>query len=170
MVHKEVLVFVAHSATMPILVLLGAFLYFSLIQPAVKAGVDHADLGDTRVEAIIFDSLSRRLPQPQFCELVRFAFSDTDAEAFLNRFGFKTESMPYEEYRDAMRLFLSAAMFQIPNFGIAESSGEHTYLYHFEEPSHTQGRHSGSHITANAHFSCTTTRATNTQILQGAPR
>jgi hypothetical protein len=43
--------------------------------------------------------------------------------------------MPYEAYRDAMRLFLSATMFQIPNFDIAESSGPHTYLYHFEEPS-----------------------------------
>jgi hypothetical protein len=43
--------------------------------------------------------------------------------------------MPYEAYRDAMRLFLSTAMFQIPNFGIVESSGPHTYLHHFEEPS-----------------------------------
>ena len=96
-------------------------------------------LGDTRVEAIIFDGLSRRLPQTQFYELVQSAFSDTDAAAFLHHFGFKTESMPYEAYRDAMRLFLSAAMFQIPNFGIAESSGPQTYLYHFEEPSPYQG-------------------------------
>jgi hypothetical protein len=34
-----------------------------------------------------------------------------------------------------MRLFLSATMFQIPNFGVAEASGPNTYLYHFEEPS-----------------------------------
>jgi len=87
------------------------------------------------VEAIIFDSLSRRLPQTQFYELVQSAFSDTDTAAFLHHFGSKTESMPYEAYRDAMRLFLSAAMFQIPNSGIAESSGPHTYLYHFGEPS-----------------------------------
>jgi carboxylesterase type B len=91
--------------------------------------------GDTHVEGIIFDSLCKRLPQPQFYELVRSAFSATDAKAFCYHFGFKSESMPYEAYRDAMRLFLSAAMFQIPNFGVAESSGQHTYLYHFEEPS-----------------------------------
>jgi hypothetical protein len=89
-------------------------------------------LGDTRVEAIVFDNLSRRLPQTRFYALVQSAFSDTDAAAFLHHFGFKTESVPYEAYRDAMRLFLSAAMLQIPNFGIAESPGPHTYLCHLE--------------------------------------
>jgi hypothetical protein len=44
-------------------------------------------LEDTRMEAIIFDSLSRRLPQTQFYELVRSAFSETDAAAFLHQNG-----------------------------------------------------------------------------------
>jgi carboxylesterase type B len=76
--------------------------------------------GDTQVEGIIFDGLCKHLPQ---------------AKAFCHHFGFVSESMPYEAYRDAMRLFLSAVMFQIPNFGVAESFGQHSYLYHFEEPS-----------------------------------
>lgn len=92
-------------------------------------------MGDTRVEAIMFDSVCKRLPQQQFYELVHSTFSAADANAFRYHFGFKCEPLPYEAYRDAMRLFLSATMFQIPNFGVAEASGPHTYLYHFEEPS-----------------------------------
>jgi hypothetical protein len=43
MVHDEVLVLVAHSANMPVLVLLGVSLFLSLVRPAVKARVDYAD-------------------------------------------------------------------------------------------------------------------------------
>jgi hypothetical protein len=76
------------------------------------------------VEGIIFDDICKRLPQAQFHELVHSAFSATDVTPFCHRFGFESQPMPYEAYRDAMRLFLSAAMFQIPNFGVAESFGQ----------------------------------------------
>lgn len=92
-------------------------------------------LGDTGIEAIIFDGLSSSLPQAQFQRLVRAAFSSTRAAEFLQVFGLTSDDLPYEQYRDAMRSFLSLALFQFPNVEIAESFGQHAYLYHFEEPS-----------------------------------
>jgi hypothetical protein len=88
--------------------------------------------GDTRVEGIIFDDLCKRFPQAQFYESVLCVLV-MDVKAFCHHFGFVSESVPYEAYRDTMRLFLSAVMFQIPNFGVAESFGQHSYLYHFKE-------------------------------------
>jgi carboxylesterase type B len=100
-------------------------------------------LGDTGIEAIIMDRLSHSIPQPRFHQLVHSAFSHpNDATAFLQHFKFTSSpDLPYEAYRDALRLFLSAIMFQFPNLGIAESfaladsSSRAAYLYHFEEPS-----------------------------------
>ena len=91
-------------------------------------------LGDTRVEAIILDAMSRNIPQQRFHELIQSAFSPTDAKLFSQNFGFASASS-YEEYRDAMRHFLSVAMFQYSNLRIAESYSGDAYLYHFEEPS-----------------------------------
>jgi carboxylesterase type B len=110
-----------------------------LDQPQPPTRCKAVILGDTRVEAIILDGLSLKIPQPAFHDLARSAFqSPTDASAFLTHFGFTTSpNLPYEAYRDAMRLFLSVAMFQFPNLGIAASfsSAGDAYLYHFEEPS-----------------------------------
>lgn len=94
-------------------------------------------IGDTRVEGIILDRISRAIPLPRFRELIRQSFSATDASAFSTHFGFTSDGLPYEAYRDAMRHFLSVAMFHFPNLGIAESYGQAggAYLYHFEEPS-----------------------------------
>ena len=92
-------------------------------------------LGDSGVEAIIFDALVSSLPQLQFHQLVRVAFSSTQADEFLQTFGFTSEDLTFERYREAMRSFLSPVLFQFPNFGIAASFGPQVYLYHFEEPS-----------------------------------
>jgi len=100
-------------------------------------------LGDTGVEAIIMDRLSHSIPQPHFHQLAHSTFSSpSDATAFLQHFNFTSSpDLPYESYRDALRLFLSVTMFQFPNLGIAESfapsssNSRAAYLYHFEEPS-----------------------------------
>jgi carboxylesterase type B len=94
-------------------------------------------LGDTRVEGIILDGLSRRISQDRFQELIRTSFSTADAEKFANYFGFPTAYLPYETYRNAIRQLLSIMMFQFSNLRIAEtySSAGDAYLYHFEEPS-----------------------------------
>jgi carboxylesterase type B len=108
-------------------------------QPQTPTRCKEVILGDTRVEAIIMDGLSLKIPQEHFHQLAHSAFaSPDDADSFLTHFGFTTSpTLPYEAYRDAMRLFVSAAMFQFPNLGIAESYGPagNAYLYHFEEPS-----------------------------------
>ena len=91
-------------------------------------------LGDTRVEAIILDGMSRNIPQQRFQELIQSAFSPADVKSFSTLFGFASASS-YEEYRDAMRHFLSALMFQYSNLRVAESYPGNAYLYHFEEPS-----------------------------------
>lgn len=99
-------------------------------------------VGDTKVEGIILDGLSRRIPQARFAELIQAAFSSAaDADAFSQHFGFRSEKMPYEAYRDALRHFFSVMMFQFPNLRIAETFGEvgNVYLYHFEEPSQYAG-------------------------------
>jgi carboxylesterase type B len=94
-------------------------------------------LGDTRVEGIVIDGLSRQIPQARFHELILSAFSAADAEDFSKHFGFTSEDLPYEAYRDAVRKFLSVAMFHFPNLRITETYGQagDAYLYHFEEPS-----------------------------------
>lgn len=92
-------------------------------------------IGDTRVEAIILDALIESIPQPRFRELYTSSFSDP--KGFAASFGFTSENLPYEEYRDKMRYFLSVAMFHYPTLAIAESfypAGD-AFLYHLEEPS-----------------------------------
>src|SRR6185437_6674500 len=48
-------------------------------------------LGDTRVEGIVVDGFSRRVSQARFHELIRSAFSVTDAKDFSRYFGFTSE-------------------------------------------------------------------------------
>lgn len=94
-------------------------------------------IGNTRVEAIIFDSLSRHLLQNSFHEKVLAAFATaSDADLFCKYFGFTlSEEQPFEAYRDAMRFFLSVVLFHFPGLRVTESYGGNAYLYHFEEPS-----------------------------------
>lgn len=88
-------------------------------------------------------SLSHSIPQSRFYQLVHSAFSSpSTATALLRDFHFTTSpDLPFNSFRDALRAFLSAAMFQFPNLGIAESWApvdstiRAAYLYHFEEPS-----------------------------------
>ena len=89
-------------------------------------------LGDTRVEGIIFDGISRSLPQSQLREQAKAIIKDW--RGFLMAFGFTLEDLPYEQYRNALRHFLSAILFQYPNLRIAEGN-PNSYYYHFEEPS-----------------------------------
>jgi carboxylesterase type B len=98
-------------------------------------------LGDTRVEAIIMDGLIQSIAQDKWQDMVSSHFSSpTVAEGFKTAFGFPAfavPELPYEEYRDLMRRFLSVGMFQHGALGVAETfapAGK-AYLYHFEEPS-----------------------------------
>jgi carboxylesterase type B len=98
-------------------------------------------IGNTRVEAIIFDSLSRHLRQSHFHEKVLAEFTTaSDADQFCKYFGFTlSEEQPYEAFRDAMRFFLSVVLYHFPGLRVAESCGGNAYLYHFEEPSPYSG-------------------------------
>ena len=71
-------------------------------------------VGDTRIEAIIMDSLIQSIPQDRFQELIREHFSEIQADKFARHFGFMSEDLPYDEYRDAFRRFLSVSMFHYP--------------------------------------------------------
>ncbi|OOQ83118.1 hypothetical protein PEBR_36572 [Penicillium brasilianum] len=98
-------------------------------------------LGDTNVEAIIFDGLLKRLPQDRFHELVNEAFSVEDAQQLYLKFGFSREPQSEEDFRKAFRLLIGNAFFNYSNVGIAKASKvsdawrDKVYLYHFEEPS-----------------------------------
>ncbi|KAJ5776380.1 uncharacterized protein N7511_001391 [Penicillium nucicola] len=99
-------------------------------------------LGDTNVEALILDAIPENISQEKFAEMIDGAFSDDlIRDDFRKAFGFRTQTQPFEEYRNAVRLLLGSTMFQYPNIGIAraglepESVGRDVYLYHFEEPS-----------------------------------
>lgn len=98
-------------------------------------------LGDTGVEGIVVDGISLKVSQERFRHHVKSIFAATDAEIFCKNFGFTSENVSYENYRDAMRLFLGLLMFQYPNLMIAEhfSNAGSAYLYHFEEPSPYEG-------------------------------
>jgi carboxylesterase type B len=89
-------------------------------------------IGDTKIEAIIMDGLIASLPSAKFHSLVHSSIPDR--EGFLNAFGF-TPNMEETAYRDAMRSFLSVAMFQYPNLLVAKSFPGKVYFYHFDEPS-----------------------------------
>jgi carboxylesterase type B len=92
-------------------------------------------IGDTGLEGIIFDGLSRVIPQDYFRAKALAVFATaSDAEIFFKYFGFVL-GQPYEEFRDAMRFFLSVVLFQFPTLRVAETYGGNAYLYHFEEPS-----------------------------------
>jgi carboxylesterase type B len=93
-------------------------------------------IGDSRVDAIIFDPIVRQIPQKLFRQIINKTFAETsDAEEFCKHFGFTFEEQPYEEFRDAVRFFLSTVIFHFPNLRIAETYNGKAYLYHFEEPS-----------------------------------
>lgn len=101
-------------------------------------------IGDSRVEAIIFDPLIQHIPQKLFQQIVNTTFVDpTSASNFIKYFGFATQEQPYKAFRDAMRFFLSTVIFHYPNLRIAETFGEKAYLYHFEEPSPYPGPANG---------------------------
>lgn len=101
-------------------------------------------VGDSRVEAIIFDPLVRHIPQKLFNQIVSTAFAEpSDAEKFCKYFGFTSEEQPYEQFRDAVRFFLSTIIFHFPNLRVAETYSGKTYLYHFEEPSPYPGPTNG---------------------------
>lgn len=94
-------------------------------------------VGDTRIEAIIMDGLIQSIPQDRFQELIREHFSEIQATKFTRHFGFMSNNLSCDEYRDAFRRFLSISMFHYPALAVAESfsSVGEAYLYHFEEPS-----------------------------------
>jgi carboxylesterase type B len=101
-------------------------------------------IGDSRVEAIIFDPLVQQVPQKLFNQIISTAFVEpSDAAAFCKHFGFTAEEQPFEKFRDAVRFFLSTVMFHFPNMRITETFGGKAYLYHFEEPSPYPGPTNG---------------------------
>lgn len=98
-------------------------------------------LGDTNVEAIIFDGLLKRLPQDRFHKLVDQTFSAQDAQQLCLNFGFTRDPQSEEDFRKAFRLLVGNTLFNYSDVGIANASKDSdawrdkVYLYHFEEPS-----------------------------------
>ncbi|KAJ5665675.1 uncharacterized protein N7477_008123 [Penicillium maclennaniae] len=98
-------------------------------------------LGDTNVEAIIFDGLLKRLPQERFHQLVDVAFSSQDAQQLYSMFGFSRETQSEESFRKAFRLLVGNTLFNYSHLGIANASinsdtwRDNVYYYHWEEPS-----------------------------------
>jgi carboxylesterase type B len=111
---------------------------WDLFQPQALTRCKTIVLGDTGVEGIVVDSVSRNVSQESFHALVRSYISDP--AGFYASFGFaSTPTLSSIEYRDAMRLLFSVVMFQYPNLCIAKSYAGPAYLYHFEEPSPYEG-------------------------------
>jgi carboxylesterase type B len=97
-------------------------------------------IGTTKVEAIIFDGLSRLLPQKYMHAKIGAAFPPADAEIFCKYFDFTPlEEQTPEAYRDAIRFLLSTIMFHYPSLRIAETFGGNASLYNFEEYSPFEG-------------------------------
>ncbi|KAL2069060.1 hypothetical protein VTL71DRAFT_15398 [Oculimacula yallundae] len=116
-------------------------------------------VSNTLVEAIIFDILAALLPQQVFYSKVLAAFPDTtDSSRFIELFGFsfaQGKEMSPDEYRDALRSFLSTVVFHYPSLRVAESfsstyasptkegtekntetdTNTKSYLYHINTPS-----------------------------------
>ncbi|KAG0645237.1 Lipase 3 [Hyphodiscus hymeniophilus] len=101
-------------------------------------------IGDVRMDAIIFDPLIQHIPQKLFKQLINTCFPNpSDAEKFCTLFGFAQDYQPFEDFRDAVRFFLSTVIFHYPNLRIAETFSGKSYLYHFEEPSPYSGPTNG---------------------------
>lgn len=98
-------------------------------------------IGDTNIEAIIFDGLIKRLPQERFQQLVNDSFSSQLAQELYSKFGFSRDPQSEEHFRKAFRLLVGNTLFNYSHLGIANSSQnsetwrDNVYLYHFEEPS-----------------------------------
>ncbi|KAH9224693.1 Alpha/Beta hydrolase protein [Leptodontidium sp. 2 PMI_412] len=101
-------------------------------------------IGNTLVEAIIFDVLAKLLPQSIFHSKLLAAFPrPEDSNRLIELFGFNLEQgkeMSAEAHRDALRKFLSAVIFHYPSLKVAESfsslsSDTKSYLYRFNIPS-----------------------------------
>lgn len=98
-------------------------------------------VGDTNVEALIFDGLITKLPQAKFHEAVEATFSPSFAEELYSQFGFTKEPQSFEDFRKAFRLLAGNVFFNYNNVGLAKAScssdawRDHVYLYHFEIPS-----------------------------------
>ncbi|KAJ5683270.1 hypothetical protein N7462_006435 [Penicillium macrosclerotiorum] len=98
-------------------------------------------LGDTNVEAIIFDGLLRRLSQERFHQLVDEALPSDFAEQLYVKFGFSRELQSEDLFRKAFRLLVGNTLFNYSHVGIANASRnseawrDKIHLYHFEEPS-----------------------------------
>ncbi|KAJ5649776.1 uncharacterized protein N7484_003499 [Penicillium longicatenatum] len=105
-------------------------------------------LGDTNVEALIFDGMLRRLTQEKLHEAISRNFPDNKAKELCHHFGF-SQGQSAEAFRDAFRLLLGSVLFQYPNIGIAEASRKsdswknNVFLYHWEEPSPFPGATQG---------------------------
>ena len=101
-------------------------------------------IGDSRMEGIIFDPLIHHIPQKLFKQIVSTSFAEpSDVEKFCSLFRFASVEQSFEEFRDAVRFFLSTIIFHFPNLRIAETYGGKAYLYHFEEPLPYPGPGSG---------------------------
>jgi hypothetical protein len=98
-------------------------------------------IGDTNIEAIIFDGLIKRLPQERFQQLVNDSFSPELAQELYSKFGFSRDPQSEEDFRKAFRLLVGNTLFNYSHLGISKSSQnseawrDNVYLYHFEEPS-----------------------------------
>ncbi|KAH8647819.1 Alpha/Beta hydrolase protein [Xylariales sp. PMI_506] len=102
-------------------------------------------LGDTAVEAVIFDGMLKRTPQDKFHQLAQALLSPEVLTELYAGFGFTTQPQSEEDFRTAFRLLLGNTLFNYSNVGIAEASrtsptwADHVYLYHYDEPSPFDG-------------------------------
>ena len=102
-------------------------------------------LGDTNVEAVIFDGLLARLSQERFHQVAQATLLPELVAELYEGFGFTQGPQPADDFRKAFRLLVGNVLFNYPNLGIAEASSrskvwaDHVFLYHFEEPSPFQG-------------------------------
>lgn len=127
----------------------------TFLPTAWKAGDPHPAtrcreiiIGNTLVEAIIFDVLAQALPQAVFHAKLLSAFPNSeDSARFKHLFDFdfeeEKEVSSAEAYRDSLRHFLSAVIFHYPSIRVAESFSSSSapdaetkaYLYRFSTPS-----------------------------------
>ncbi len=119
-------------------------------------------IGNTVVEGIIFDARSTNIPQSAFRAKLLTVFPKAeDNIRFCELFGFVAEEMSPEDFRDALRRFISTVMFHYPSLRVAESfssssaadeQARKAYSYRFNTPSPYPGPSHGLSV----HGQCAT--------------
>lgn len=95
-------------------------------------------LGDTNVEAVIFEGLLKRLPQDRFHGLIDQTCSTEYAQKRYHNCGFSSGPQSAEDFRKAFGLLVGNTLVNYSHVGIANASKnsdawrDKVYLYHYE--------------------------------------